>query len=131
MLVGFAGLTVGAALAALYLWQERRLKRHQAAILRLGAPALVTLDVLSARTIAVALPLLTLGIATGLVQLVSDRAAVDAVMVVTLATWAIYAVFLALRHTSGWRGRRGAYLATAGVMPVLAVHFGVALTHFG
>jgi ABC-type uncharacterized transport system permease subunit len=131
VLIGFAGLTLGAALAGLYLWQERRLKRHQAAILRLRAPALVTLDALSARTIALALPLLTLGIAAGLVRFVSDRGAVDALMVVTLATWAIYAAFLALRRAPGWRGRRAAYLATVGVMPVLAVHFGLALTHFG
>ena len=31
MLAAFAGLTLAAGMAALYLWQERRLKRHERA----------------------------------------------------------------------------------------------------
>ena len=34
MLAGFAGLMLAAAMASLYLWQERRLKRHEAAASR-------------------------------------------------------------------------------------------------
>ena len=40
VLAAFAGFTLAAALSALYLWQERRLKRHETSILRLRAPAL-------------------------------------------------------------------------------------------
>ena len=43
-----------AGLSALYLWQERRLKRREASILRLRAPSLARLDEVSARTIALA-----------------------------------------------------------------------------
>ena len=53
VLAAFAGFTLSAALAALYLWQERRLKRRAAGILRLRAPSLATLDSLVARTVAV------------------------------------------------------------------------------
>jgi len=41
VLAAFAGFTLAAALSALYLWQERRLKRREATILRVRAPALV------------------------------------------------------------------------------------------
>ena len=53
---------------ALYLWQERRLKRRAADILRLRLPPLASLERLTRRTIAVSLPLLTLGLAAGIVR---------------------------------------------------------------
>jgi ABC-type uncharacterized transport system permease subunit len=128
--VGFAGLTLAAALACLYLWQERRLKRHESAILRVPLPPLLTLDELTARTIAVSLPALTLGIAVGLIRLARDGGSPDALMAVTLAAWGLYGAFLVLRFGLGWRGRRVAYVAVAGLVLVLAVHFGLPLTHF-
>jgi ABC-type uncharacterized transport system permease subunit len=130
ILVGFAGLTLAAAVAALYLWQERRIKRRTAAILRLPAPSLVTLDRLAARAVVASLPLLTLGIAAGLVRLVGEGGGVDALMAVTLAGWAVYAAFLALRYGAGWRGRKAAWVAVGGVAFVLAINFGLPLTHF-
>lgn len=130
VLAGLAGLTLAGALAGLYLWQERRLKRREARILRLPAPALLSLDVLTARTVALSLPLLTLGIAAGLARLSTDEVDVDAVMVVTLGTWVVYLAYLVLRHAAGWRGRRTAYLAAGGVVLVLALHLGLAVTHF-
>src|SRR3954447_4631202 len=54
VLAAFAGFTLAAALSALYLWQERRLKRRESSILRLRAPALSRLDEVAARTIAFA-----------------------------------------------------------------------------
>jgi ABC-type uncharacterized transport system permease subunit len=129
VLAGFAGLTLAAALAALYLWQERRLKRHEVGILTVRAPALVTLDGLAARTVALSLPVLTLGIVAGLVRLADEGERVDALVAVTLAVWMVYAALLALRLV-GWRGRRAAYVALGGLGLVLAVHFGLVLTHF-
>src|SRR5204862_8289893 len=69
VLAAFAGFTLAAALSALYLWQERRLKRRSAGILRVRMPALAALDTLAGRTVAVSLPTLTLGIAVGLLRL--------------------------------------------------------------
>ena len=57
------------ALSALYLWQERRLKHRRPAALLGRAPSLLTLETLTGRTIAVALPALTVGIVAGLVRL--------------------------------------------------------------
>ena len=44
MLAAFAGLTLAAGMAALYLWQERRLKRHERGVLRVRVPPLDALD---------------------------------------------------------------------------------------
>ncbi len=128
--VAFAGFTLAAALAALYLWQERRLKRHAAGGLLGRAPALATLETLAARTILVALPALTIGIVAGLVRLRSDGGAVDALMGVTLGAWLAYGAFLVLRYEVGWRGRRAAYLALAGFALVVVARLGLQLTHF-
>ena len=58
MLAGFAGLTLAAGMAALYLWQERRLKRHERRVLRVRVPPLDALDRLAARAVLVSLVLL-------------------------------------------------------------------------
>jgi ABC-type uncharacterized transport system permease subunit len=129
VLAAFAGFTVAAGLAALYLWQERRLKRRTPRVLRLRAPSLESLDSLAGRTIAFALPALILGIGIGFVRLESDGGGFDATMAVTLLTLVVYAAFLVLRYEVGWRGRRTAYLALAGFALVVLVR--LALTPFG
>ena len=58
---------------ALYLWEERRLQRRAADILRLRLPPLASLERLTWRTIAVSLPLLTLGLAAGVIRLRQRR----------------------------------------------------------
>jgi ABC-type uncharacterized transport system permease subunit len=130
VLAAFAGFTLAAALSSLFLWQERRLKRHEARILRVRVPPLVTLDELAGRTIAVALPALTFGIAAGLVRLVLDGGKFDALMAVTLLTWAVYGVFLLLRYEAGWHGRKAAYLLLAGFALVITVRLGLPAAHF-
>jgi ABC-type uncharacterized transport system permease subunit len=126
VLAAFAGFTLAAALASLYLWQERRLKRRAADVLRLRVPSLVVLERLTVRTIAFALPALTLGIAVGLVRLQEDGGGFDALMAVTLLTWLVYGAFLLARPV----GRRAAYLALAGFVLVVVARLGLPLTHF-
>ena len=130
VLAAFAGFTLAAALSALYLWQERRLKRRETSILRLRAPALARLDELAGRTIAVALPALTLGIAVGIARLKDRGGGFDALMAVTVLTWAVYGCYLGLRHLAGWRGRRAAYLILAGFVLVAVVRLALPVTHF-
>jgi ABC-type uncharacterized transport system permease subunit len=130
VLAAFAGFTLAAALSALYLWQERRLKRREATILRVRAPALARLDELAARTTAVALPALTLGIAVGVARLRDRGGGLDAVMVVTLVAWAVYGGYLALRLLTGLRGRRAAYLLLAGFVLVAVVRLALPVSHF-
>jgi len=124
MLAGFAGLTLAAGMAALYLWQERRLKRHERGVLTVRVPALGTLDRLSARTVIGSLVLLTLGIGFGAASF--ERGDFDAAMAVTIGIYAVYAALLVLRH-EGWRGRRAALLNLAGFALVAVV---LPITHF-
>jgi len=125
VLAAFAGFTLAGALAALYLWQERRLKRRAAGVLRLRAPSLEALDRLTARTIAVALPLLTVGIGVGFARLEAEGAGLDAVGALAVGAWFLYATFLALRLELGWRGRRAAWLAIAGFCVVIVLELAV------
>jgi ABC-type uncharacterized transport system permease subunit len=127
---GFAGFTLAAGLAGLYLWEERELKRRSRAILRFRAPSLTTLDSLVGRTIAVALPALTLGMAAGFGR-VRGRSDLDLLVGLTLVTWLVYGAYLALRYGAGWRGRRAAYLALTGFALVIALRLGLPATHFG
>jgi ABC-type uncharacterized transport system permease subunit len=121
VLAAFAGLTLAAALGALYLWEERALKLRRPGLLRLRPPSLLTLEQLGLRTVVVALPLLTLGMAAGF----AHGASLDPQIVVTLLVWAIYAAFLLVRP----RGRRAAILQLAGFALVLAAPLGLVVTH--
>jgi len=126
VLAAFAGFTLAAGLAGLYLVEERRLKQRAADILRLRLPSLVVLERLTMRTIAVSLPLLTLGLIAGFVRLRDRGGGVDALMGATIAAWAIYAAFLGLRPT----GRTGAHLALAGFALVIVARIALAGSHF-
>jgi ABC-type uncharacterized transport system permease subunit len=126
VLAAFAGFTLAAGLAGLYLVEERRLKRRAADILRLRLPSLVVLERLTMRTIAVSLPLLTLGLIAGFVRLRDRGGGVDALMGATIAAWAIYVAFLGLRPA----GRTGAHLALAGFALVIVARIALAGTHF-
>jgi ABC-type uncharacterized transport system permease subunit len=126
VLAAFAGFTLAAGLAGLYLVEDRRLKRRSADILRLKLPSLVVLERVTTRTIAVSLPLLTLGLAAGVVRLREHGGGVDALMAATIAAWAVYAVFLGLRPT----GRAGAHLALAGFALVIVARVVLAGGHF-
>jgi len=129
VLAAFAGFTLAAALSALYLWQERRLKTRAATILRRPAPSLATLDRLAVRTVAVSVPALTLGIAVGIGRLVARGERVDAVVIATLVTWVVWAAYLVVR-ARGWSGRRASYVALVGFALVIVVRLALPATHF-
>jgi ABC-type uncharacterized transport system permease subunit len=126
VLAAFAGFTLAAALAAVYLWQERRLKERASDILRLRLPPLASLERLERRTIVISLPLLTLGLVAGVVRLHHDHKPLDALEGVALLTWLVYGGFLALRPT----GRRAAYLALGGFALVIVTRLALAGGHF-
>jgi ABC-type uncharacterized transport system permease subunit len=129
VLAGFAGFTLAAALAVLYLWQERQLKHRSSTVLRFRAPSLVTLESLAARTVLFALPVLTLGMAAGFAR-IRHGSELDPLIVLTVVTWAVYGAFLVLRYGARWRGRRAAYLTLAGFGLVIALQLGLQMGHF-
>jgi ABC-type uncharacterized transport system permease subunit len=126
VLAAFAGFTLAAGLASFYLWQERRLKNRAADILQLRLPPLQSLERLARRTIAISLPLLTVGLAIGLVRQRRDGGHLDAVEAVTLLTWLVYGAIVVTRPT----GRRAAYLALGGFALVIVVRLALAGGHF-
>jgi ABC-type uncharacterized transport system permease subunit len=130
VLAGFAGFTLAAALSALYLWQEGRLKTRPATILRRQVPPLATLDSLALRTVEWSVPLLTLGVVVGLVRLVARDDRVDVLIAVTAVTWLVWCAYLGLRLLAGWAGRRAAYVALAGFVLVVVVRLALPATHF-
>jgi ABC-type transport system involved in cytochrome c biogenesis permease subunit len=71
---------------------------------------------------------LTLGLAVGLGRLALDGGGFDALMGVALSVWAAYVAFLILRFEAGWRGRKTAYLALAGLALVVVAL--VPVSHF-
>jgi ABC-type uncharacterized transport system permease subunit len=125
-LAAFAGFTLAAGLAGLYLWVERRLKRRSADILRLRLPPLASLERLTWRTILVSLPLLTVALVIGIVRQQRDGGGFDALEAVTLLTWVVYGAFLGLRPT----GRRAAYFALGGFVLVIVARLALAGSHF-
>lgn len=129
VLAAFAGFTLAAALSALYLWQERRLKQRAATILRRPAPSLAALDRVAARTVSVSLPVFTLGIVVGIARLVGDNEPIDALIGVSIATWFVWTAYL-VQRARGWTGRRAAYLALAGFALVIVVRLALPVTHF-
>ena len=126
VLAGFAGFTLAAALAALYLWEERRLKRRAADILRLRLPPLAALERLTSRAILVSLPLLTLGLVAGIVRLREDGGSVDALEALTILTWLVYGGFIVVRPT----GNRAALVALGGFVLVIVARLALSGNHF-
>ena len=125
MLAAFAGCTVAAGMAGLFLWEERRLKRRDAAVLRLRVPPLEALDRLAARVAVATLACLTLGIAVGLASF--KRGEFDLAMAVSLALWGVYAAAVLLRHEIGLRGRRLAWLLLVGFVIAAVI---LPVTHY-
>jgi ABC-type uncharacterized transport system permease subunit len=126
VLAAFAGFTLAASLATLYLLEERGLNRHSPNILRLKLPSLVVLEKLTVRTIAISLPLLTIGLVAGFIRLREEGKGVDTLMAATIFAWVVYAGLLALRA----KGRRTAYLALIGFAIVLLARIVLAGSHF-
>lgn len=118
-----AGLLGGLFASLLYLllrWRREPLEQM--------LPAAETLDRLTYKTIGIAFPLLTLMIAAGAYW--ANRTwgsywSWDPKETWALITWMVYASYLHMRFTRGWRGRRAAYFAIIGFAIVLFTFFGV------
>jgi ABC-type uncharacterized transport system permease subunit len=125
---GVALFAVAAGGAVIYLVTERRLKRHKAAGMLRGGPALETLDTLNRRCIVLGFPVFTVAMVTGAVWVARIPGAGVFTPQYAIATvaWLLYAVLLLARVTAGWRGRRAALMTLAGfatAMTVLLIYF--------
>src|ERR1700688_973979 len=91
-------------------------------------PSAVELDRITYKTICLAFPLLTLMIAAGAYwanQTWGSYWSWDPKETWAAITWLVYAGYLHMRITRGWRGRRAAYFAILGFAVVMFTFFGV------
>jgi ABC-type uncharacterized transport system permease subunit len=112
---GYAGLFLSFGASLLYLAQERTLKSKQQTPLLTWLPPLQTIDDIGYHALLFGFPFMTFGIVTGAVLAIEKygpRFFADPKIVLSFLMWAVYLLLLYTRWSSGWRGRRAAFLAT-------------------
>jgi cytochrome c-type biogenesis protein CcsB len=136
MTLAIGSFIVAAVLNVLYLVADRYNRRMGpatstgfGAVLR-RLPAADTLDRLSYRTVIFGFPIWTFGIIAGAIW--ADEAwgrywGWDPKETWAFITWVVYAGFLHARATSGWRGRKAAYIQLVGFATLLFNLVGVNL----
>ncbi len=136
ILASYGLLAVAFACAAIYLLQNRLLKRKQLPPALRRLPPLETLDRVAYHAVAYALPLLTLGLVMGIVRvfgrgLSSAPAAwfTDPHTLISFAPWLLYVGYLAARLMAGWRGVRLQYILVVGLLLTLALYLIPSTTH--
>jgi ABC-type transport system involved in cytochrome c biogenesis permease subunit len=120
ILSGLVSAIFVSLLYLLLLWRRQDLERM--------LPSADELDRITYKTIAIAFPLLTLMIAAGAYW--ANRTwgsywSWDPKETWAAITWLVYAGYLHMRITRGWRGRRAAYFAILGFAVVMFTFFGV------
>jgi cytochrome c-type biogenesis protein CcsB len=120
ILSGLVGGIFSSLLYLLLLWRRPDLERL--------LPTAEALDRITYKTICIAFPLLTLMIAAGAYW--ANRTwgsywSWDPKETWAAITWLVYAGYLHMRITRGWRGRRAAYFAILGFVVVMFTFFGV------
>ena len=125
---GVAALAVSFAMSLLFLVKEHALKSKRSLRALERLPTLEALDRLGFQSLLYGFPLLTLGIATGMVYsaAVHDRLWIWGVKeIFPVIAWAVFAGILWARFARGVRGRRSAILAIAGFAFALLTFVGM------
>ena len=114
---GYGALFVNFTMAVLYLLQERDLRARTPRLFYYAGPSLDRCDRVGGTSAIVGFSFLTLAVVTGFLWNHVVRGHVwtgDPKEWTGLAAWFTYAGLVALRHRSGWGGRRGAWIGIAG-----------------
>lgn len=135
-IMAYSTLTIAAFHAVLMTLQESRLHaRPDAQSVRAGwlgaaierLPALLTMEKLLFRLIAIGFVLLTLTVLSGVVfseELFGKPFTWDHKTVFTLLSWLLFGVLLAGRHWRGWRGKTALSFTLAGFATLLLAYVG-------
>lgn len=121
-LLGYAAFVVAAGYAFLFLQLYRELKAGRFSTFYGKLPPLEVLERMMLGALSVGFVTLTGAVATGAVwaeQLYHDAWVKDPKILVTLATWALYAAALLLRRLRRWQGRQTAMASLAGLGAIL------------
>lgn len=111
---GYAGLFLSFGASLLYLVQERRLKSKQPSTFVGRLPALQTIDEIGYRALLLGFPFMTFGLIAGSVLAENKYGSMffaDPKVLLSIIMWLVYMLLLYTRWSSGWRGRKAAYLA--------------------
>jgi len=120
LMAGMVGGIVGGLLYLLLLWRREGLQKMM--------PSADDLDRVTYKIICIAFPLLTLMIAAGAYwanQAWGSYWSWDPKETWAAITWLVYAGYLHMRITRGWKGRRAAWFAILGFAVVIFTFFGV------
>jgi ABC-type uncharacterized transport system permease subunit len=128
--VGVGIFALASALAAIYLLEERNLKRKKFDSLSFKNPdaSLDTLDALSQRLVQAGFLVFTAAVGLGItwVSQRGDSMTSRPEYPIAIITWMTYAALVAVRLGLEWRGRRTAWMALGGfaaALLVLAIYF--------
>ncbi len=130
LLFGYGLLALTFLGGVLYLLQERAIRKKRLGPLFKRLPPLSRLDSLNHNALVGGFTLLTVGLITGAIYAQITLGSYwrwDPKEVWALITWLLYAALLHARLASGWRGRRGAWLATAAFVALIFTFIGVGL----
>ena len=121
--LAYAGFIMGAVFAALYLIQQRQLKKRHVNVFFRRLPSLEVLDDWSSKAVSFGLPFMTMTIITGMIRAVKEfpNWYIDPIVTTTTLTWTIFALYLGLRYLWDWQGRRIAYVAIIGLMSIVLI----------
>ena len=128
ILFAFGLLVLAFGCAALYLTQDRMLKRRRVKGGLFGRlPPLASLDHLAFALVAFAFPLLTVGLGAGVVEALTGGLrgvwGRDPMVLTSVVTWLVYGAYLALHALAQWRGPRANYLLLGGLLAALVTYF--------
>lgn len=127
--VGVAVFALASALAAIYLLEERNLKRKKFDALSFKNPdaSLDALDALSQRLVQAGFLVFTVAVVLGVAWVVQrGESMTRPEYPIAIITWMTYAALVSVRLGLGWRGRRTAWMALGGfaaALCVLAIYF--------
>jgi len=127
---GFALFGLSGLAGVLFLAEHRRLKAKRPLDARLPLPSLEALDRVNRVALALGFPLLTLGVATGMLWVASERGTPWTGTVHqtwSALAWAVCAVLVAARFGAGQGSRQAAASAVGGFVFLLFAVIGVEL----
>lgn len=124
LLAAYAALVVSVLASVLYFVQEKRLKLRRTAGWMGRLPALETTDQMGLKALLIGLPCMTFGLLIGSAlaeQTYGPGYFRDPKVLLSFAMWVAYVAMIAIRRSSGLRGRRAVWLSSFVLIVMLAV----------
>lgn len=126
ILMGEALFTVAFISGVLYIFQENQIKSKHVGRLLQNFPSLTTLDRINHICLMIGFPLVTIGIALGLLLAKELRGTAwdwGHKETWSMITWILYAILIHGRLASGWKGRKAAWGAILGFAIIMLTLF--------